>query len=66
MIKELLIFHCKYNLKKESTLKADAISRSEGRENAGNGRPTPDRLSATFEKNASKEEIYIVEPRCLN
>jgi hypothetical protein len=41
MLKELLIFHCKYNLKKESILKADAISRSEGRENAGNGRPTP-------------------------
>lgn len=38
---ELLIFHCKYNLKKDSILKVDAISRSEGRENAGNGQPTP-------------------------
>jgi len=41
MLKELLMFHCKYNLKKDSTLKADPMYEwLRGRENAGNGRPT--------------------------
>lgn len=53
------MFHCKHNLNKESILKADAIFSGEGRENEGNGLPTPNKqyLKRILLKNKS---IYRV------